>query len=114
MTDGDILLFRFPQTDLLQGKLRPALVIKCINNSFDDVLVCMISTQTRHQVENLEMIISESTVGFDRSGLKQTSLIRTSRLAVVSSQIFEGKIGRLPEPIFNEVRSKLAKWISGA
>jgi hypothetical protein len=44
IAEGDILLFRFPQSDLGDGKLRPALLIKRIHGDFDDCLVCMIST----------------------------------------------------------------------
>ena len=43
---GDILVFRFPQSNLIEGKLRPALVIKKIEGDFDDWLVCMIRDST--------------------------------------------------------------------
>ncbi len=46
LSEGDILLFRFPQADLEEGKLRPALLLRRIDNGFDDWLVCMISTRT--------------------------------------------------------------------
>ena len=39
---GDILAFRFPQSDLIEGKLRPALAIKKIEGNFDDWLVCSV------------------------------------------------------------------------
>jgi mRNA interferase MazF len=108
---GDILAFRFPQSNLIEGKLRPALVIKEIKGNFDDWLVCMISTQIRHKVEGLEIIISESVKGFSHTGLKKESLIRTSRLAVVHSDIFEGKLGYLPNETFETVRNLLSEWI---
>lgn len=38
-SEGDILLFRFPQSDLGVGKLRPALLIERIYGGFDDCLV---------------------------------------------------------------------------
>lgn len=43
---GQIVLFKFPQTDLVVGKLRLALLIKFVCNGYDDWLVCMISTKT--------------------------------------------------------------------
>jgi len=45
ISEGDIILFRFPRTDLASGKLRPALLLKKIPHKYSDWLVCMISTQ---------------------------------------------------------------------
>lgn len=38
---GQIVLFNFPQTDLIIGKKRPALVLKSLPNNYQDWLVCM-------------------------------------------------------------------------
>ena len=111
ISEGDILLFRFPQSDLAGGKLRPALLIKRIHGGFDDCLVCMISTQTRHQIPDLEIVLTEATPGFEKTGLKKESLVRTSRLAVVHPSVFTGKLGILPTEVFNDVRTRLADWI---
>jgi len=111
ISEGDIFLFRFPQSDLGVGKLRPALLIKRIHGGFDDCLVCMISTQTRHQIPDLEVVFSERMPGFDKTGLKKESLIRTNRLAVVHPSVFTGKLGSLPTEVFDEIRTRLAEWI---
>lgn len=50
MKAGNIVLFKFPQTDLEKGKLRPALVISKVPGKYKDWLICMISTQ-RHQLQ---------------------------------------------------------------
>jgi len=50
----------------------------------------MMSTQTRHQIPELEIVVSETMPGFDKTGLKKESLIRTSRLAVVQPSVFTG------------------------
>lgn len=36
---GQIIVFRFPQTNLQQGKLRPALLIAKVPGRFDDWLI---------------------------------------------------------------------------
>ena len=113
ISEGDVLLFRFPQSDLGVGKLRPALVIKKIGGDFDDWLVCMISTQTRHQIRDLEVILNDATPNFTQSGLKKESLIRTSRLAVAESTVFSGRVGRLSTETFRDIRDRLAVWIRG-
>lgn len=57
IAEGDLVLFRFPQADLKEGKLRPALLIREIPGPFESWLVCMVSTQLRHQIEGLEEIV---------------------------------------------------------
>jgi len=42
--EGSIVLFRFPQTDQTQGKLRPALVLRKLPGPYGDWLICMVST----------------------------------------------------------------------
>ena len=42
---GQLVLFRFPQTDLEEGKLRPALLLAKVPGEYDDGLICMISSR---------------------------------------------------------------------
>ena len=112
IAEGDLVLFRFPQADLNQGKLRPALLIREIPGLYDTWLVCMVSTQLHHQIEGLEEIVRESDEAFGSTGLKRDSLIRSSRLAVVDRDVFEGKIGSLSKSRFTAVRGKLSRWIA--
>ena len=109
---GDLVVFRFPQTDLEQGKLRPALLLRQIPNDYGDWLVCMVSSQLHHQIKDLELIISRADLGFERTGLKGDSLIRSSRLAVVGEDIFEGKLGLLQPEMLQVVRERLSTWIA--
>jgi mRNA interferase MazF len=109
---GQIVLFRFPQTNLTLGKLRPALLIKPLsNNVYDDWLACMISTKTGQELAGLDEIISPQDVDFSQTGLKSESVIRVSRLAVVSEQILLGKIGEISEARLTRIRQNLANWI---
>lgn len=88
---GQIVLFRFPQTDLTVGKLRPALLIKSLSNGYDDWLVCMISTKTGQEIPGLDDIISPNDPDFVQTGLKSKSVVRVSRLAVVSKKYYLAK-----------------------
>jgi len=111
ITEGDIVVFEFPRTDLGHGKLRPALLIKRVPK-FGDWLVCMISTQIHQQVSGLEIMLQDTDDGFHATGLKKTSLFRTTRLAVVDHSVFEGKLGSLSGAHFDAIRNSLAKWIA--
>ena len=51
---GQIVIFRFPQTDLEDGKLRPALLLGRLPGEYDDWLICMVSSQTRHSIADFD------------------------------------------------------------
>ncbi len=55
--EGHIVLLSFPQTDATTGKLRPALVLRECPGPHDDWLICMISSQLRHEISGLDVII---------------------------------------------------------
>ncbi len=44
ISEGQIVLFRFPQTDQQAGKLRPALVVRKLPGRYEDWLISMISS----------------------------------------------------------------------
>jgi len=89
---GQIVLFRFPQTDLEPGKLRPALLLGKFPGPYDDWLISMVSSQTRHYVEGFDELVQERDADFATSGLKGASVIRVGRLAVVDREILLGAI----------------------
>jgi len=72
---GQIVLFRLPQTDLEEGKLRPALLLGKLPGEYDDWLVCMISSQIHRCHEGFDEIVQEDDGDFAESGLKVASVI---------------------------------------
>ncbi len=110
-TVGQIILFKFPQTDLKIGKLRPALLLTALPNKYDDWLVCMISTKTGQEIISLDDIISEKDADFIQSGLKSESVIRKTRLAVVSDKLLLGKTGEISHERLTRIKNNLARWI---
>ena len=108
---GQIVIFRFPQTDLVVGKTRPALLIAPLPSGYNDWLVCMISSQTRQAVSGIDEAISSSDTDFSQSGLKNDSIIRLTRLAVVSDSIFLGTTGEISAQRRENLKNNLAHWI---
>ena len=51
ISEGQVVLFRFPQTDQQQGKLRPALVLRELPGQYDDWLICMLSSQLHQSIQ---------------------------------------------------------------
>lgn len=108
---GQIVLFRFPQADLKEGKLRPALLLGRLPGEYDDWLICMVSSQVRPYTADFEEMIQESDPDFTRSGLKVSSVIRVGRLAVVEGNILLGSIGQIASERLQRIKSRLAKWL---
>jgi mRNA interferase MazF len=108
---GQIVLFRFPNTSLAEGKTRPALLLAKVPNDFDDWLLCMISSQLHQELSGLDEIVSEADTDFLLSGLKTTSLIRVTRLAVVSGDVLLGSIGEVGPTRLRRIKNRLARWI---
>ena len=111
---GQIVLFRFPHTDLREGKLRPALLLAKLPGEYDDWLICMISSQIRHYIPGFDEVIEEHALDFVESGLRMPSVIRVGRLAVVEGEILAGAIGRISPNRFQRIKSHLAEWLMGS
>jgi mRNA interferase MazF len=110
--EGDIVLFRFPNTNQLLGKLRPALVLRENPGPYNDWLICMISTRLSQQIDGLDEIISSVDNDFKESGLKSSNLIRVSRLAVVDQDVLLGVIGKIGFSRLRGIRRVISDWIS--
>ncbi len=104
-------MFQFPQTDLAEGKLRPALLLGKLPGEYEDWVICMISSQLRHAIPEFDEIVREDDLDFDSSGLKVTSVIRIGRLAVVQGEILLGAIGQIAPERLQRVKSRLAEWL---
>ena len=111
--EGQIVLFRFPQTDQTEGKLRPALILRQLPGQYNDWLICMISSQLDQKIIEFDEIISPNDTDFNQSGLKFSSVIRISRIAVVSRDILLGKLGQIDSQRLFRIKQKLSNWILG-
>jgi len=110
--EGDIVLFRYPNTDGSRGKRRPAVLLKSLGNDFGDWLVCMVSTQVQQRIKGLEVVITVADPDFPATGLRADSLLRSSRLAVVNESIFELKLGTVASQRLQQVTERLARWLA--
>lgn len=106
MQKGDIVLVRFPFTDLSSTKLRPALVLSSPTRH-GDVILAFITTQ-RNLREPNDVLLTPESIGFSDTGLKSASAIVLSKLATLNSRIVLGKIGHLPPALLTEVNQKLS------
>ncbi len=110
---GQIVLFRLPQADLEEGKLRPALLLGKLPGEYDDWLVCMISSQTHRCLEGFDEIVQEGDEDFAESGLKVASVIRIGRLATVFGEVLLGAIGQISPERLARIKKRLSDWLLG-
>lgn len=108
---GQVVIFRFPQTDMNTGKLRPALLIERIPGPYDDWLITMISSRLRHFISGFDEIVQPEDEDFKSTGLKVESVIRVGRLAVVDGGILLGAIGDVAPARLVRIKTRLADWL---
>jgi mRNA interferase MazF len=85
MKKGDVVLIKFPFTDLSGSKLRPALVLF---ESGDDVVVSFITSVLAERFTG-----DVSLVKSEQNGLKKDSVLRLAKLATLSKSLIAGRIG---------------------
>ena len=112
MKPGDLVLVRFPRTDLKSGKLRPAVVIAFTPGRHPDVLLAMVSSQIYQAVPDFDELIEQSDSDFRKSGLKTDSVVRLSRLAVVDTTVVNARLGRISRSRLLRLRKRSAQWLS--
>lgn len=91
---GDVVLTRFPFTDLKGSRLRPAVVVSQGEIGQDVVLVA-ISSVVRGSLAPTDCLIETTHPEFPMTGLQVTSVIRAHKLAAVERSVIVRRLGRL-------------------
>jgi mRNA interferase MazF len=71
----------------------------------------MISSQLDQNIAGLDDLISTTDTDFAQKGLTKESIIRVSRIAIVSQSVFLGKIGAISPQRLAHIKISLANWI---
>ena len=108
---GDIVLIRFPQTDLKTGKLRPALVIAVAPGRHPDLLLALITSRTYQATPKFDEIIDPSDSDYLATGLKVRSVVRLTRLASVEASVINARLGNISSKRLWQIRKRLADWL---
>lgn len=111
MKPGDIVLIRFPQSDLELGKLRPALVIAIAPGRHSDLLLALITSQTQQAVPKFDEMIEIDDGDYKMTGLKVRSVVRLARLASVESNVINACLGRISAKRLAQIKSRLVEWL---
>jgi mRNA interferase MazF len=107
LKEGDIVIFRFPFSDLSTSKIRPALVLKILNGQ--DAIVCMLTTQDARCTGNA---IPVGQADIEHGSLRKPSNIRPDRLFTANTSIFVKTIATVNRPKIQEVYTFLHRIFS--
>jgi len=108
MRKGDIVLIKYPFTDLSSTKVRPAVVVssdKFTNRGEDAIFVC-ISSQTKN-AQPFDLLFNSSDPEFSDSGLKESSLIRIGKIICLSKNLASQFLGKVGPNTMTKMRRKI-------
>ena len=90
---GDVVLVRFPFTDLSGLKVRPALVVGQVTG--DDLILAFVSSRTARPPSPAEHHVDPSDPEFGRTGLRVASLVRLDRLVTLQRALALRRLGAI-------------------
>ena len=97
---GDIVIVRFPYTDMRGATLRPGLIVADVNyQSQVDWIVCRITTESNPGSGQ----ISLSNADLADGQLNENSWLRPDRLMTMNQKILGNTIGRLTDAKLAEI-----------
>lgn len=107
----DILLTRFPFSDLVGSKVRPVLVLSndAYNRRFSDVLICAITSSPRPHEYATDLGVKDLEQGV----LKVESKVRSDTITSIEQEIVLKKIGRVKKEKYRRVFNLDQKLIDG-
>jgi len=90
---GDVVLVRFPFTDLSGVKLRPALIVgRAVR---DDALLAFITSRVQPQFPPSSCALLPADPEFRRTGLKVASRVRLDRLVTLHVSLVHRRLGQI-------------------
>ena len=99
---GDIVLLKFPYTDGVSFKRRPALVVKDFE---EDILVCRITSKIYDTEFDIKM------GDWNEAGLKLPSVIRVHKVATLEKGLVEMRMGVVDETTREKIKVLFRKLV---
>jgi mRNA interferase MazF len=100
----DVVLVRFPFTDLTATKLRPAVVL-AVSGS-EDVVLAFVTSRVNRRLR-FGVPVAENDPEFAAAGLRISSAIRVDRLVTLHRQLLLRRLGRLGPGLRSSVGAAL-------
>lgn len=101
---GEIVLVKFPFTNNLGFKKRPALIIKDTNDG--DVIVCRITSKLYDSSHDIEL------KDWRQNGLQLPSVIRVHKMASLEKNMIDRKLGEVDNNVKTQVINIIQAFLS--
>ena len=101
---GDIILIKFPFTDVSSAKKRPALILHDTRDN--DIIICRITSQIKESKFDIEITDQQA------AGLKLPSIVRLHKIVTIEKTLVDKKMGALSETDAKSVESLINDIIS--
>lgn len=109
---GDILLIRFPFSDLSTNAVRPTLVLSNDqHNASDPDVVCLMISSQAEKARPSDFVLRSTDSDFRQSGLHADSVFRVSRLATLEATLAKRRLGTASDRVLGEVVTRLARLL---
>jgi len=108
MKRGDIILIKYPFSDLSSTKVRPAIVVSsdaCTQKGQDAIFIAISSNISNAQATDL--VFDQTNPEFHHSGLKNSSLMRTEKIFCLSKGLASRMLGSLGPSMTHKLNQKL-------
>lgn len=102
LSRGDVLLTRFPFTDLTGSSVRPALLVST-GQIGQDYVLAGISSVIRGGAIATDIVVAPSHPEFAQAGLRVASVFRMHKLATVESNVIVRRLGKIGPQLQLEV-----------
>lgn len=106
---NSVVLIRYPFTNLKGVKVRPAVILTPdhLLTKLDDVLCLFISSVIPEKLLPTDFIFKSDHPSFSKTGLKQQSIFRTHKLALLHKSLILRNLGEVEKDIMKEIDQKL-------
>jgi len=99
----DIVLLRFPFTDLSATKLRPVLVLTETTVQ-GDFLAAQVTSQSHHPVQ-----VSLHDSDFELGQLPKASIVRPDKLFTLNHSLVVRRVGRVRQSTFERIHTEICR-----
>jgi mRNA interferase MazF len=107
---GDVVLTRFPFTDLAGASVRPALVVSD-GAVGQDLVLTAISSVVRGSLPPTDLLIDTTHPEFSATGLRVASVIRLHRLVTVEQSVVVRRLGKIGAIVQQDVDQRLRQLL---
>ena len=102
---GQVVIVRFPFSDLTASKLRPAVVLADAGR--DDWILCQITSQPYGDARAIRLEVGD----IERGSLRQTSFARPGKLFTAHATLVTGQVGHLKAGKFATIREAVKRMM---